>query len=181
MILKNFKIWRAIRTLVVVAVVFSHSVMSNFLRPHELQHTKLLCPLSSPRACSNSCPLSWWYHPTISSSVDPFSCLQSFLASGSCPVSWLFALGGQSIGVSASASILPMTIQGWFPLGLTVCFPCRPRDSWECSPTPQFRSINTLMLSFLYGLTFTSIHDYWKNHSLDCRDLCRQSNISAVV
>ena len=121
MILKNFKIWRAIRTLVVVAVVFSHSVMSNFLRPHELQHTKLLCPLSSPRACSNSCPLSWWYHPTISSSVDPFSCLQSFLASGSCPVSWLFALGGQSIGVLASASILPMTIQGWFPLGLTVC------------------------------------------------------------
>ena len=94
--------------------------MSNLLWPHGLQHTRLPCPSLFPRVCSNSSPLSWWCHPTISSSVTPFSsCLQPFPASGSFPMSWLFASGGQSIGVSASASVLPMNIQGWFPLGLT--------------------------------------------------------------
>ena len=82
--------------------------------------TRLPCPSPSPRVCSNSCPLSQWCHPTISSSVTPFSsCLQSFPASGSFPVIWLFASGGYSIGASASASVLPVSIQGWFPLGLT--------------------------------------------------------------
>ena len=100
------------------AKLFNHSVMSNSLWPHELQHTRLTCPSLSPGACSNSCPLCQWCHPTISPSVVSFSfCLQSFLASGSFPISWLFALGGQSIG--ASASVLPMNIQDWFPLGLT--------------------------------------------------------------
>ena len=81
---------------------------------------RLPCPSPTPRACSNSCPSSQWCHPTISSSVIPFSsCLQSFPASGSFPMSRLFASGGQSIGVSASASVLPMNIQDWFPLGLT--------------------------------------------------------------
>ena len=95
-------------------------VMSNSLWPHELQHTRLLCPPLYPTVYSNSCPLSWWCHPTISSSVIPFSsCPQSFLASGSFPVNRLFASGGQRIGASASASVLPMNIQGWFPLGLT--------------------------------------------------------------
>ena len=90
------------------------------LRPHELQHTRLPCPSLSPRVCSNSCPLSGWCHPTISFSVAPFSfCLQSFPASGSFPMSWLFASGGQSTGVSASVLVLPMNIQGWFPIGLT--------------------------------------------------------------
>ena len=85
---------------------------------HELQHARLPCPLLSPRVCSNSCPSSRWCHPTISSSVIPFfSCLQSFPASGSFPVNWLFASGGQSIG--ASASVLAMNIQDWFPLGWT--------------------------------------------------------------
>ena len=91
-----------------------------FCDPHGLQHTWLPCPSFSPRVCSNSCTLSWWWHPTISLSIVPFSsCLQSFPASGSFPVSQFFASGGQSIGVSASASVLPLNIQNWFPLGLT--------------------------------------------------------------
>ena len=85
-----------------------------------LQHTRLLCPSLSPRACSNSHPLNWWCHPTISSSVTLFSsCPQSSLASGSLPMNWLFTSGGQSIGASASASVLPINIQCWFPWGLT--------------------------------------------------------------
>ena len=93
--------------------------MSDSLQPQELQHSRLLCPSLSPRVCSNSCPLSQWCHPIILSSVIPFSCPQSFPPSGSILVSWLFNSGGQSIGASASASVLPMNIQGWFPLGLT--------------------------------------------------------------
>ena len=104
----------------VSSVQFSHSVVSNSLWPHGLQHSRLPCPSPSPRACSNSYPLSQWCHPTILSSVLPFfSCLQSFSASGSFPMSWLFASGGQIIGASGSASVLPMDIQDWFPLGLT--------------------------------------------------------------
>ena len=110
--------------------------------------------------CSNSCPLSQWCHPTISSSVIPYSsCPQSFPASGSFQMSQLFASGGQSIRVSASTSVLPMNTQDWSP--------CYPRDSQEFSPTPQFKSINSLVLRFLYSPTLTSIHDHWKNHSLD--------------
>ena len=87
--------------------------MSDSLRPHGVQHARFPCPSPSPRACSNSCPLSQWCHPIIPSSVIPFSsCLQSF------PMSRLFASGSESIGASASASVLPMSIQGWFPLGL---------------------------------------------------------------
>ena len=94
--------------------------MSSSLQPHGLRHTRLSCSSLSPRACSNSCPLSWWCYPTISSSVIPFSsCLQSFPASGSFLKSWFFTSGGQSVGVSPSASVLPMNIQGWFPLILT--------------------------------------------------------------
>ena len=101
-------------------LLFSRSVVSHSLQPRLLQHAKLPCPWPIPRTCSNSCPLSWRCHPTISSSVVPFSsCLQSFPASGSFPVSQFFASGGQSIGVSVSASILRMSIQDWFPLGLT--------------------------------------------------------------
>ena len=102
------------------SVQFSCSVMSDSLRPQGLQHARLPCPSPTPRACSNSCPLSQWYHSTISSSVVPFSsCLQSFPASGSFPMSQFFASGGQSIGISASPSVLPMNIQDWFPLWLT--------------------------------------------------------------
>ena len=94
--------------------------MSDSLQPHGLQHTRLPCPSPTPGACSNSCSSSWWCHPTMSSSVIPLSfCLQSFPASGSFPRSQFYASGGQSTGVSASASVLPMNIQDWFPLGLT--------------------------------------------------------------
>ena len=148
-------------------VQFSHSVMSSSLRPHEPQHTRPPCPSPTPRAYPNSCPLSRWCHPTISSSLLPFSsCPQSFPASGSFPVSHLFASGGQSIGVSASTSVLPMNIQGWSLLGWTGWISLPSKDSQESSPTPQFKSINSSVLSILYSPTLTSTHDHWKNHSL---------------
>ena len=100
----------------ILSVQFSCSVVSDSLWPHGLQHSRLPCPSPSPRAYSRSCPLSWWFHPTISSSVFPFSsCLQSLPASGSFPMSQFFTAGGQSTGVSASASVFPMNIQVWFP------------------------------------------------------------------
>ena len=99
---------------------FSHSVLSDSMPPHGLQHARPPCPSPTPGVHSNSCPLRWWCHPTISSSVIPFSsCLQSFPESGSFPMSQCFASGGQKIGVSSSASVLPINIQDWFPLGLT--------------------------------------------------------------
>ena len=102
------------------SVQFSPSVMSDCLWPHGLQHARPPCPSSTLKVYSNSCTLSWWCHPTLSSSVVPFSShLQSFPASGSFPMSHFFASGGQTIGVSASASILPMNIQDWFPLECT--------------------------------------------------------------
>ena len=101
------------------SVQFSQSVMSYSLEPHGLQHTRPPCPSPTPGAYSNSCPLTQWCHPTISSYVVSFSfCLQSFLASGSFQMSQYFISGGQSIGVSVSTSVLPMNIQDWFPLGL---------------------------------------------------------------
>ena len=102
------------------SVQFSHSVVSNSLWPHGLQHTRPHCPLPTPRVYPNSCPLSRWCHPAISSSVVPFSsCPQSFPASGSFQMSQLFTSGGQSIGVLASKSVLPMNTQDWSPLGRT--------------------------------------------------------------
>ena len=98
-------------------VQFSLSVVSDCLQPHGLQHSRPPCPSPAPRAHSNSHPLSWWCHPTISSSVVPFFCVQSFSVSGSFPMSQFFASVGQSIRVSASASLLPVNIQAWFPLG----------------------------------------------------------------
>ena len=97
-----------------ILLLFTHLVVSNSLRPHGLQHTRLPCPSPSSGACSNSCPVSWWCHPTISSSVTPFFCLQSFPTSGSFPLSQLFKWGGQSYGASASASVFPINIQDGF-------------------------------------------------------------------
>ena len=142
------------------SVQFSRSVVSNSLRPHGLQHARLPCPSPTPRAYSHSCPLSQSCHPTISSSVVPFStCLQSFPASGSFPMSLFIASGGQSMGVSASALVLPMNIQDWSPLGWTGWLSLQSKGSQESSPTPQFKSINSSALSFLYSPTFTSIHN----------------------
>ena len=149
-----------------VSVQFSRSVVSDSLRPHESQHTRPPCPSPSPRVHSDSRPSSRRCHSAISSSVIPFSCLQTLPASGSFPVSQLFARWGQNIGVSVSASVLPMNIQVWFPLGWTGLI-LSPRDSQESSLTPQFKSINSLALSFVYSANLISIHDYWKNHSFD--------------
>ena len=144
------------------SVQFSCSVMSDSLRPLEPQHTRPPCPSPTPIFHPNPCPSSQWCHSTILSSVVPFSSsLQSFPASGSFLMSQLFTSGGQSIGVSASALVLPMNTQDWPPLGWLVGSPCSPRDSQESSPTPQFKTINSA-LSFLYSPTLTSIHDYWK-------------------
>ena len=104
------------------SVQFSHWVVSDSFRPHESQHARPPCPSPTPGIHPNPCPLSQWCYPTISSSVIPFSCPQSFPASGSFPMSQLFASGGQSIGVSASASVLPMNIQDWFPLGWKISY-----------------------------------------------------------
>ena len=144
--------------------------MSNSLRPHGLQHTRLPCPSPTARVCSNSCSLIQWYHPTISLSVVPFSsCLQSFPELGSFPKSQFFASGGQSIGDSASASALPMNIQDWVPLGWTGWISLQSKGlSRVFSKTfePRFKSIDSSALSFLYSPTLTSIRDHWKNHSL---------------
>ena len=156
------------KLLYIIISQFSHSVVSDPLWPHGLQHARLSCPSLSPGACSNSCPLSQWCHPTISSSVVPFSSRpQSFPGSGSFQISQLFTSGGQSIGISASTSVLPKNIQtDIFEDGL-VGSSCSPRGSQESSPTPHLKSISSSVLSFLYSPTLTSVRDYWKNHSLD--------------
>ena len=149
-------------------VQFSCSVMSYSLRLHRLQHARPPCPSPTPKVYSNSCPLSWWYHPTISSSAIPFSShLQSFPASGSFQMSQLFVSGGQCIGVSASASVLPMNIQDWFPLGWAGWISLQSKGLSRVFSTRQFKSIISSVLSFLYSPILTSIHDHWKNHSLD--------------
>ena len=112
-------------------LLFSLSVLSDSLWPHGLQYSRLPCSWPFPRACANSCPLSWWCHPTIPSSVTLLSCLQSFPASGSFPMSWVFPLGGQSIKASASVSVIPMNIQGWFPLGLTGLISLQSKGLWR--------------------------------------------------
>ena len=133
------------------------------LWPHELQHTKLPCPSPTPGVDHNSCALSRWCHPIISSSVVPFSRhLESFPASGSFSMSPFFASGGQSIRVSAIASVFPMNIQNWFPLGWTGWISLQSKGL----STPQFKSINSSALSFLHSPTLTSIHDTGKTIAL---------------
>ena len=162
------------------SVQFSRSVMSDSLRPHELQHARPPCPSPSPGVHSDSRPSSPWCHPAISSSVVPFSsCPQSLPASESFPMSQLFVWDVQSTGASALASFLPKKSQGWSLQNGLVGSPCCPRDSQESSPAPEFKSINSSALSFLHSPTVTSIHGYWKNHSFDQMDLCWQNNVSA--
>ena len=135
--------------------------------PMDCSSPGFLCPSPSPRAYSNSYPLSWWCHPTISSSISPFSCLQYFSASWYFPVSQLFTSGGQSIGASTSAAVLTMNIQRWFPFKIDWFDLLAIQGTLQSSPTLQFESINSLVLSLLYGPALTSIHDYWKNYRFD--------------
>ena len=153
--------------------------MSDSLRPHGLQQSRLPCSPPSPGVCPSSCLLNRWCHPTISSSdaLVSFWSFQSFPALGSFPMSQLLASGGQTIG--ASASVLPKSIQGWYLLRWTSWSLCSLRDSQEFSPAPQLESINSLALYLLYGPAFTSIHDNWKDQSLDYMDLCWQSDVFA--
>ena len=158
----------------------SHSVVSDSLWPHGLQHSRLSCPSPSPRTCSNLCPLRQWCHPTISSSVITFSSHpHSFPASGSFPMSQLFTSGGWSIGASASASVLPMNIRDWFHLGWTGLISLQSRGLSRVFPNTTLQKHQLFSAQLLYSPTLTSIHDCWKNHSFDYTDLCWQSNFSA--
>ena len=131
-------------------------------------HVKLPCPSPSPELYSNSCPSSWWCHPTISSSVVPFSShLQSFPASGSFAMSQFFASGGQNIGVSSSVSVLPIDIQDWFSSGWTGWISLQSKGPSRVFFNTTVQSIRSLVLNFLYGPTLTFTHDYCKNHSFD--------------
>ena len=155
--------------------------MSDSLQPHGLKHIRLLCPLLSPRVCSKSCPLSPWCHPTISSSVLRFSsCLQSFPASGSFQMSQFFTLGGQIIGVSASTSVFPMNIQDWSPLGWTGWISLQSKGLSRVFSNTTVQKHQFFGTRLLHSPTVTTIHDYWKNHSLDEMDLSWQSNVSAL-
>ena len=168
MILSQYKYWKhcTAETSIIKKKLFNPSVMSDSLRSHRLQHARFPHLSASPWVYLHSCPLSQCCHPTISSSGIPFSsCLQSFPASGSFPISQLFTSGGQSIG--ASASVLPVNIQGWFPLGSTGLISLlSKRLSRIFSSTTVWR-LNSSVLSLFYCPSLTSVHDYWKNHSFD--------------
>ena len=148
------------------SVQFSRSVVSDSLWPHGLQHTRLPCPSPTPGLYSNSCPLRRWYHPTISSSVTPPPPAFN-TTSGSFLMSHVFLSGGQSIGASASASVLPMNIQDWFPLGWIGWISLQSMGLSRVFSNTTLTGINSSALSFLYSPTLTSIHDHWKNHSFD--------------
>ena len=149
------------------SVQFSRSVVSDSLWPHESQHIRPPCPSQTPGVYSNSCPSSQWCHPAISSSVVHFSsCPQSLPASRSFPMSQLFIWGAQSIGVSASVSILPMNTQDW-SLGWTGWISLQSKGLSRVFSNITVQSINIFVLRFLHSPTLTSIHDHWKNHNLD--------------
>ena len=148
-----------------LGLLFSHSVVSNYLWPHELQYTRLPCSSPSSKVFSNSCPLSQWCHATISSSVVPFSSRhQSF--PGSFPMSQFLSSGGQRIGVSASASVRPMNIQNLFPLELTGWTSSQPKEPSRAfsNTTVQKHQFFSAQLS-LWPINF--IYDYWKSNSFD--------------
>ena len=155
--------------------------MSDSLQPCESQHAGPPCPSPTSGVYPNSCPSSWWCHPAISSSVVPSSsCPQSLPSSGSFPMTQLSAWGGQSTGVSASASALPMNTQDWSPLGWTDWISLQSKGlSRVLSNTTVQKHQRKMKLIFLHSPTLTSIHDHWKNHSLDQTDHCWQSNVSA--
>ena len=149
-------------------VQVSRSVLSDSLRTHGLQHSRPPCPSPTPWDYSHSCPLSRWCHPTISSSVVPFSsCPQSFPASGSFQMSQFFTSGGQSIGVSASAVVLPMNIQDWFPLGWTYWISLQSEGLSRAFSNTTVQNHQFFGAQLSLSPTLMSIRDYWKNHSFD--------------
>ena len=139
----------------------------------------LRLPLPPPRVCPSLFPLNRWCHPTISPSITLFFCLQSFPASGSFPMNRLFAPSVQSIGNSASASVLLMSIQGWFPLRLTGLISLLSKGLSGVFPALQCEGINSLVLYLLYGPAFTTIHNHWEDNSLEYTDLCQLCDVSA--
>ena len=160
--------WQNTAVLTFSSVQFSHSVVSDSFQPHEPQHARPFCPSATPRVRPKPCPLSWWCHPTISSSVVPFSsCLQSFPAS--VPFQW--ASSSHQVAKILEFQHQHQSFQWIFKTDFLcdglVGSPCSPRDSQGSSPTPQFKSINSSALSFPFSPTLTSIHDHWKYHSLD--------------
>ena len=161
-------------------LLFTCSVVSDFLWPHGLQNARLPCPSQFPGIWSNTWWLSWWGHPTISSSVTPFSsCPQSLPVSGSFLMSRLFSSGGQSIGASASASVLPVNFQGWFPIGLTGLISLLSKRLSRVFSSTTVQKYQFFSTQPSLGSTLTSIHDYWKNYSFDYINFCRQSDVSA--
>ena len=146
-------------------IVFKYSVMPDFLWPSGLQNARLPCPTVSPGVCSNSCPLSQSCHPAISFYVAPFSCSQSFPTLESFPMSQLSASGGQIIG--ASASVLPINIQGWFPLGLTGLISLLSKGLSRVFSSTTVWKHQFFSAHPSYGSTLTSVHDYRKNYSFD--------------
>ena len=163
----------------------SHCCSVDSLQPNGLQHARLHCSSLSLRVCSNPGPLSQWCYPTISSSIVPFfSCFQSFPALGYFPVSLLFASGGQSIGASTSASVLPMNIQGWFPLGLTSLISLMSKGLSRIfynlkASYPQFKSISSSVLSLLYGHLVLWLSTMSENHYF--LPLMRETSLKITV
>ena len=153
-------------------VQFSRSVVSDSLWPRESQHARPPCPSPTPGIYPNTCPLSWWCHPTVSSAVIPFSsCPQSFPASGSFQMSQLFASGGHSIRVSALTSVLPKNTQDWSPLGWTSWISLQYKGLSRVFSKTTVQK-HQFFCAQLYSPTLTSIQDHWKNHTLDKMNLC---------
>ena len=153
---------------------FSCPVVSDSLQSHGLQHTRRICSSPSPEVCQSSCPLYQWCRPAITSSDTLSSfCPQSFPASG------LFASDDQSIRVSASASVLLMSIQCWLPMWLTALISLLSKGLSGVFFSTTFQGINSSVLCLLYGPALTTVCDHWEDHSLDYMDLCPQSNVSA--
>ena len=182
------KLWISLvrnHTLIAVSInwegslLFSCSVMFDSMRPHGLQHARLPCPSLSSRVCSDSCLLSQWCiqpsHPLSTPSP-----LALNLSQHQGLFQWVnsFHQVAKLLELQLQHQSFQWIFGADFLLDWLVWSPCSPRDSQESSPAPQFESINSLVFSLLYGPTLTSVHDYWKNHSFDCMDLCQQSDVS---